>query len=241
MPVELGQLASGLPFAASFVAAGAAGVLWIGRRRSALNEALHELRRPLQALALAIPEPELHAGTESSLRLAAAALERLEREINGPAFADGGAGGEPIRLRTLTEAAIGRWRMSAARLGCSLALHWEAADPWVAGSRPALEQALDNLITNALQHGGRAVAVRVREAEGQVRLAVRDPGRSASAAAGGRPRAGLAARLLGRSRHGHGLRVVRRTAAAHRGDFVLRRSAAGTEAALILPALPPAR
>ena len=49
--------------------------------------------------------------------------------------------------------------------------------------------------------------------------------------------AGLVARLSGRRRHGHGLRVVRRIAAAHRGDFRLRRSERGTEAVIELPVL----
>ena len=58
-----------------------------GRRRSALNEALHELRRPLQAIALAVLGPRVGAPPVSRARceLAAAALERLDREINGGA------------------------------------------------------------------------------------------------------------------------------------------------------------
>jgi hypothetical protein len=47
----------------------------------------------------------------------------------------------------------------------------------------------------------------------------------------------LGERLSGRRRHGHGLRVVRRTAAAHGGRFELRCSQSRTEAVLELPLL----
>ena len=45
----------------------------------------------------------------------------------------------------------------------------------------------------------------------------------------------MIARLSGRRRHGHGLPVVRRVAAAHGGRFVLRRSEQGSLAVLELP------
>src|SRR4051812_20250726 len=52
------------------------------RRRSVLNERLHEVRRPLQALAL-MGDPA--TGDEGPMEMAAAALARLDREINGEA------------------------------------------------------------------------------------------------------------------------------------------------------------
>ena len=82
---DLAGIASGWPLAASMAVALTAQGLRAGRRRSALNEALHELRRPLQAIALAAPGMAGFGpvGSEGSVRLAAAALERLDREING--------------------------------------------------------------------------------------------------------------------------------------------------------------
>ncbi len=84
---ELAQIAAGWPLAASMAVVLTAQGLRAGRRRSALNEALHELRRPLQAVALAVSGPRVAgpAGVEGAVRLAAAALERLDREINGGA------------------------------------------------------------------------------------------------------------------------------------------------------------
>src|SRR4249919_2186392 len=49
---ELAEVVAAWPLGATLAAAVAVHGLQVGRRRSALNEALHELRRPLQALAL---------------------------------------------------------------------------------------------------------------------------------------------------------------------------------------------
>ncbi|MGC1852531.1 MAG: hypothetical protein WA687_08850, partial [Solirubrobacterales bacterium] len=50
--MELVEIVVSWPVAATMAAVVAAQGLRAGRRRSALNEALHELRRPLQAIAL---------------------------------------------------------------------------------------------------------------------------------------------------------------------------------------------
>ncbi|MGE0068365.1 MAG: sensor histidine kinase [Solirubrobacterales bacterium] len=200
------------------------------RRRAVLNEAVHELRRPLQALALVAGGS---AEVEQSVQLAAAALERLDREINGAAAADARA---PLRVRPLLESAVARWRRRADLAGGSLELRWRAGDPIVHGDLCGMLQALDNLVLNAIEHGGSRIVVEATSGERGVRVAVVDSG--GSPRPGPRPAASrLAGRLGGRGRRGHGLRVVRRTAAAHGGRFDLRRSAAGTEAVLELPLL----
>jgi hypothetical protein len=81
---ELAQIVAGWPLVASMAATVAAQGLRAGKRRTALNEALHELRRPLQAVALSSgPQLAGSHGGEDPMELAAAALERLDREING--------------------------------------------------------------------------------------------------------------------------------------------------------------
>ena len=227
MPVEIAEIAAGLPVAASFAMATGFSALRDGRRRTSQNEALHELRRPLQVLTLALPEDSTAGG---SLRLAAAAVDRLDREING---------GEEerlearVRLRPIVEAAVERWRRRAGREGRRLTLRWGAADVYLLGDELGLVQAVDNLINNALEHGCPEVRVEVRERSGLLRLSVRDRGGPAAAAAG--RRSSLGSRLGGRARHGHGLRIVRRVAARHGGSFQLLRSANETEARLELP------
>ena len=232
---ELAQILAGWPLAASMVVVAiAAQGLRAGRRRSALNEVLHELRRPLQAIALTASGPGVArpAGIEGSVRLAAAALERLDREINGgPASAAWGA----VRCRPLLRAAVGRWKSRAALGGGSLELRWRAGEAVVSGDRSGLAQALDNLIVNAIEHGGPSIVVEARLQDGRLRVSVADSGRASRPESRRDSPAGVIARLSGRRRHGHGLPVVRRVAAAHGGRFALRHSERGSLAVLDLP------
>jgi signal transduction histidine kinase len=196
-----------------------------------LNEAVHELRRPLQVLALSLPaDVESARALSSSLHLATAAVDRLDREINGGRTS---AAGAPIALRPVVEEALERWQGRAAITGRALNLVWTGGDPLLRGDGVELGQALDNLISNSFEHGGGEIRVEASEDGDLLRIAVVDAGRLTPSP--GRGRTGLGARLGGRSRHGHGLKVVRRVAARHGGGFRLRRSPLGTEAILELP------
>jgi signal transduction histidine kinase len=228
---ELSELAGGLPIAASFAMATGITALREGRRRSSLNEAIHELRRPLQGLALSLPAEAAESGSaEACLRMAAVAVERLDREINGETLE---APIGPVSLRPVVEAAIDRWRRPAAALGRSLRVEWRAGAPILLAQPAELAQGLDNLISNALVHGSDAVIVEVGEGGERLYLVVRDGG---CAEVGRRwLRVPRAPQLGGRDRHGHGLRIVRRIAARCGGSFRLRRSPDGTEARLELP------
>lgn len=205
-----------------------------GRRRRGINEALHELRRPLQALALAGGAAGAGAAsTEGAVELAAAALERLDREVNGRSPAQPAAG--MLSAQPLARAAVERCRARAEQAGSSLRLRWGAGNAVLEGDRLTLGQALDNLIVNAIEHGGPAIVVEARRREGRLRLCVADSGRSAMPPRRPGGRAGLLARLSGRRRHGHGMAVVRRVAEQHGGRFFLHRSADGSTALLELP------
>jgi signal transduction histidine kinase len=227
----LAQTLAGWPLVASMAATVAGQSLRAGKRRSALNRALHELRRPLQAVVLAAgPAPAAVGGPDDPMELAAAALERLDREINGdPAAPVWGR----IDCLSLAQAAVGRWQARARVAECSLDLRWNAGRPAVHGDRFALAQALDNLIVNAIEHGGPSIVVSARLRQGRLRIAVADSGR-ASRSRRGSP-GEVIARLSGRRRHGHGLAVVRGVATAHEGRFALRRSERGSLAVLELP------
>ncbi len=105
---ELVQIVAGWPIVLSMAAAVAAQSLRAGRRRSALNEALHELRRPLQAVALAAgPQLGGTADSDEPIELAAAALERLDREINGGPLAPTLG---PVDVAALARSAVARWQ-----------------------------------------------------------------------------------------------------------------------------------
>jgi signal transduction histidine kinase len=234
--LELAEVVGGAwPLGISLAAAMAAQSLWAGRRRSTLNEALHELRRPLQALALAAPREGVgrRPQIESSVQMAATALARLEREINGEAIAPIRA---PLFVRPLLESAVQRWEARAALVGASIELRWLAQEAMLEGDRCELGQALDNLLVNAIEHGGPEIVVEARSRLGRLRVAVVDCGGESRPASPRLSVGDLFARLAGRSRHGHGLRVVRRTVAAHGGAFRLQRCFAGkTEAVIELP------
>ena len=232
MPVEPAQLIGGWPLALALMTAASARALLAGRRRSVLNEALHELRRPLQALVLSAPIAA--EGTETPLQMAVVALERLDREINGGAMA---AIRTPLAAGPLLEAAAQRWRRRAAQCGGSLRLQAGAPELTISADRREIAQALDNLIANALEHGGPDVVVAAAPASGSLRLSVTDSGGVASQRHRPRFSTELLARVTGRRRHGHGLRVVTRVAEAHGGSFHLRRSRSGTEAVIDLPLL----
>ena len=229
MTVELAEVAAGLPLAASFALAGGINTLRQGRRRTALNEAMHELRRPLQTLSLALPtDPAREGAVNSSLRLAAAALDRLDREINGdsPDFEVA-----CVPVKPLLEEAVQRWGPRAAIAGGGIRLRWLSDVQWVEGDRIELVQAVDNLISNAVDHGGGNVTIEGRRDGTWLSISICDFGGKANQARGPRRRPWRGSR----SRHGHGLRVVARVARAHGGGFELRWAGQGAEARLRLP------
>jgi signal transduction histidine kinase len=228
MAVELAEVAAGLPFAASLALAGGITTLREGRRRAALNEAMHELRRPLQVLTLALPgEAAEAAPVQSSLHLTTLALERLDREINGVSLEE--AVGE-VSVRDLADEAVRRWRPLAVRAGHTVEVDRNGEELWVEGNRFDLAQALDNLLSNAIEHGSGSVRIGWRREGGWVEVSVTDSGASPAARRNRRrPRRG------GRCRRGHGLRVVGRIARRHGGSFALCRTRGGAEARLRLP------
>lgn len=221
----LAQLAPAGPLALSVAAAALVVAVREGRRRAALNAALHELRRPLQALVLQTP-----AG--GPVEMATAALERLEREINGEPVESARA---PVLARPLAESALRRWRGRAAGAGATLELRWDAGGAVIDADRQEISEALDNLIDNAIEHGGPRIALEAARFADMLALSVVDAG--AAARSEDQAQVDLFARLSGRRRHGHGLRLVRRTAAAHGGRFDLHRGESGTTAVIELPLL----
>jgi signal transduction histidine kinase len=195
------------------------------RRRERLNRALHELRRPLQALVLQRQPtaPNAQAASPTPLDLATAALADLDREING---ALPQVRMRPISCRALVEGAVERWRGPAARARRSLQLRWSAGSPQVIADPTRVAQALDNLLANALEHGGLTVLVEATLGERGVRVAVTDSGNEAAPVPRRDPR------------RGHGLAVAKEVAATHGGRLLVERGVRGTVAVLELPLAP---
>lgn len=232
MPLELAEVVAGFPVAASLAIVSGISALREGRRRASLNEAVHELRRPLQVLSLSLPADSVAPPSlESSLRLAAAAVDRLEREINGEMTM---LALKSLPVRRVVEASVERWRSYAALADRPLTLDWKAGEPTLQGDEIEFERMLDNLISNAFEHGEGEVSLEVQEAGGLLRVTVRDSGTLISPLRRRNARWGWTG-LGGRSRHGHGLRIVRRAATRQGGAFRLCGIPGGTEARLELP------
>ncbi len=228
MAVELAEVAAGLPVAASFALAGGISNIREGRRRAALNEAMHELRRPLQALSLALPgRSEGVPQVESSLELATGALERLDREINGSALEELVC---EVSIDDLIDEALQRWKSTAAHSGRRLQREWNGPVTYVEGNRFDLSQALDNLLSNAIEHGAGRVTIGWRREGGWVCISVSNDGAPPPQKAARRRPGGR-----GRFDRGHGLRVVNRVARKHGGSFCLRPDREGVRASLRLP------
>jgi two-component system OmpR family sensor kinase len=227
--VDLAAIGSaGLPFGLSLAVALAGGHVRSTRRRAALNRALHELRRPLQALRLAVSAPAGNgvAGsaivTRATVDAALTALAELDHAINGMRPP---RSWERVPVGELVRAVARRWRGAAAAASRSLSVCGDAGTAAVVADRGRVERAIENLVVNALEHGTGQVRIKTAVAPNVARIAVADDG----------PRAPGARRRTGDPRRGHGLRIVGEVAREHGGRFLLDRSAGRTEAVLELP------
>ena len=218
----LGGLAAGLwPMALSMAVVVAGSRMRDTVRRRSLNERLHELRRPLQTLALAAKPPE--RDRPDPLELALAALRDLDREVNGGAF---DWERRPVEARMLAIAACERWRARAAAVGRRIGIQWNCGDVLADVDPARVSQALDNLIANALEHGGGPITLEGVRRGDKLDLVVRDFG----------PSKGSRVRDHADPRRGHGLRVTRRLARGNGGELRIRTAGGGgTAAALVLP------
>jgi signal transduction histidine kinase len=205
-------------------------VITPGHKR-ALNRALHELRRPLQALVLleeASSGPSAAppvASRRGLLELATGALRDLDGALNGAEPT-----GPPQRFssREVVLGCLERWRPIALRHG-GIRVYWDAGPAPVSGDPARLAQALDNLIANALEHGGPPIVVTGARVVGRLRITIANGVRRDPAPGPADPR------------RGHGTEVVSDVARAHHGRFALCQTGTGCVAALELPLAEPGR
>jgi signal transduction histidine kinase len=193
------------------------------RRDAAVERALHELRRPLQELALgAGPGRVANGDRPAALELALCALGDLELALDGEAAPPRR---RLVRLRPLVEGSVARWAAASGLDAASLSLDWRAGPAAVVADPRRIAQALDNLLVNAIQHGSPPVRIEVATCDRGVRVAVED--------AGARPTATALDGRLGRVPRGLG--IVAGIAAEHDGVFAIRNAGGATKAVLELP------
>jgi signal transduction histidine kinase len=199
------------------------------RQREFAADASHELRTPLALLRteleLALRRPRSHHELEAALRSAAEETERLTALAEDMLLiAHSDQSGLPVRPeavdaeRLLRETAD-RFAARAATAGRKLSVragsgHAVFADP------ARVEQALGNLVENALTHGGREIELGAIERAGLVELHVADdgPGFPPGFAERAFDRFSRADDARSRSGTGLGLAIVAVIARAHGGE-----------------------
>jgi two-component system OmpR family sensor kinase len=208
----------------------------LGRLQAALeherrfvDDASHELRTPLALLKteleIALRQPRSRGELEDALRSAADETDRLTRlaeDLLLVARADEGR--LPIRLervsaRLLLTDVAARFEARAGEHGRSIAVA-DGPDAAVEADLMRLEQALGNLVDNALLHGDGVVTLSARAAGENVELHVTDegPGFPAGFVDRAFDRFSRADEARGRGGTGLGLAIVELIARAHGGS-----------------------
>ena len=223
--------------------------LGLEHERAFVANASHELRSPLSVLKAELEVALMEAGDVQQLRgSVASAIEETDRIVALAesllvlASAEQGLLAlekEDIETESLVRDVAARFAPLATQCGVELRVDLEGEER-ISGDRARLEQALGNLIENALRHGQGTVAVIQRRAGDRVELGVCDHGIGFpedflphafdrfTRADASRPRGGT----------GLGLAIVRAIVEAHRGTVAAHnRPDGGAEVWISLPAL----
>jgi signal transduction histidine kinase len=204
--------------------------------RERLAVLVHEVRSPVAALA-AVAEAAGERSTDRALRvelvrLALAACAAIERIVLDLAVSS-------VRLEAVDVRRLARETAAAFRLGGADVVARVESDPFVVQADPVrLRQVLDNLVRNALVHGGGAdpVQISVERTEAAALITVSDSGRGIPPADLDRifgPGVRLDARTPG---SGLGLALTRALVEAHGGSIAAEsREATGTIFTVSLP------
>jgi two-component system OmpR family sensor kinase len=155
------------------------------RERRFVADAGHELRTPLALLQteleLALRRPRTSAELESALHSASEEVDRLTRLAEDLlVLASTEDGALPLRVsefrvRELLESVARRFTARAAGQDRTLEVDAPVEEAFL-GDRVRLEQALGNLVDNALRHGAGPVQLEAVQENGQLVLRVRDEG-----------------------------------------------------------------
>jgi signal transduction histidine kinase len=235
------------------VAAILGGLRAASRCRAELVAPVHELRGAVTALQLGLSfaerklrfDPSDNEGgpkvldKELGTRLtalrgplarAALAVEELDRCHEGGAWRRRESG-EWIDLTALVADKARVWARMAPAYGARLELSWSAGQVELRGSAHAVARAFDNLLSNALEHGGRNVLVEGDMRCTTLRVVISDGGPGLAAVisrSGGR-------RASGR---GYGLRIAGDIIAQHNGRLGTGMGARGPGVVVELPVRP---
>ena len=219
----------------------------IAHERAFVADASHELRSPLTILKgeleLALRPGRSPDELRAAVRSAGEETDRLvqfaEDLLVIARMDEGGLPVRPERLdaRDLLDDVRARFAGRAARAGREITA--DAAGPMpFAVDRPRLEQALANLVENALRHGAGPITLAARRRDGMVELHVRDegPGIPPRFADDAFDRFTRADPARGRGGAGLGLAIVDAIARAHGGSAGIGRPDVGADVWIAIPA-----
>jgi signal transduction histidine kinase len=170
-------------------AALAVALVRLRRRLELVARAEHELRGPLTAFALAVDSAR---STSAGRRLAVVLDSELERARGALADLVAARRGqtvavsrERLRMDRLMRSAAAAWEPAARAAGRRVSVRSTAGAAVVRGDRARLSQALGNVMSNAVEHGGGDVSVLARRLRDRVRIEVENEVRARNGAGGG--------------------------------------------------------
>jgi signal transduction histidine kinase len=218
------------------------------RERRFVDDASHELRTPLALHKTGLELALRHGGSEQELRAAiSAGLEEIDRLVQLAedllVVARSEEGGlaispEPLPVADLLAVVGERFRARASQAGRALVVDGSSGLV-VQGDRLRLEQALTNMVDNALRHGEGEVRIWATPNGGKIRLQVRDRGTGfpAQFLPHAFERFSRADVARGRDGSGLGLAIVEAIALAHGGSAgAANGPAGGADAWIEVPA-----
>jgi heavy metal sensor kinase len=218
------------------------------RERTLVANASHELRTPLALMKteieLALADPDSAPALAAALRSAGEETDRLSQLTDDLLLlARADAGELPVRrtevaVHEVLDSIAARFSRRAEESGRTIAV--ESEDIVLLGDRRLLEQALTNLVENALRHGAGTVTLEAARRNGVVLIRTGDegPGLAPEFADRAFERFTRDERARGSAGAGLGLAIVATIAHAHGGTATVSSGTAGVT--LTLPAVVPA-
>lgn len=206
------------------------------RRLEAVARAAHELRGPVTAARLGVGLGVRRGGlADPGLRAVELELERASLALEDFAASVGGRQTErlfeDVDVAALLAGCAEAWRPAATARGGGIDVSWPPGAAVVRGDRLRLAQVLDNLLANAIEHGGGVVEVCARAEPASLRVEVTDSGPGLPATV-----AELSRRARrGRGSRGRGLAIAAAIAYEHGGRLASAPTGRGARLLLELP------
>jgi signal transduction histidine kinase len=226
--------------AASLTVAGVLHALararWLKSRLERTARPMHELRGAITNLNLALSALERTLpfaqrrrfridALRSQLDRACLAVSDLDAGLR-EAARDAAESHDQLDLGAVVRRSTRAWEQLASSFGGRLDARWNAGAVRVFGSEGRLSQALDNLIGNALEHGGGRVVVHGERHADRVRITIVDEGQGLTCEPTELPESSPG------SARGHGLAIARDVIERHGGTLAGGRS--GDRPALVI-------